>query len=255
MLKAVPIQAIWNMPNSHPTFETRDRKQLYEFIESHESVRYEELLESDLLTDPARYRQLIAVMKRDGLLEETDGILRAAVEPGKEDTHELDGLIVTVRPARQEDISGIIGVIRQVTSEKRYVVAETVEQQLSGDSTIVRTDLTDRRFFVATVEGEVVGWCGLEIPELDKLRHTAELTLGVLEEYRDKGIGGYLLDRGLQWAETEGLRKVYNSIPAANEGALEFLGEHGWQTEAIRNDHYKIDNDFVDEVMMAKSFR
>lgn len=242
------------MSGAQPTFETKDRKEIYEFIDDRGEVSYDDLLGSGILTETDRYRQLVAVMKRDGLIEEDDGVLRTAVDAGVEEQHDIDGLTVTIRRARQEDISGIIGVIRQVTSEIRYVVAESVEQQLSGDSTVVDRDLENQRFFVATVDDEVIGWCGLEIPEMDKLSHTAELTVGVLEDYRGKSIGDLLLERGIEWAEEKGLHKVYNSIPAVNESAVEFLEGHGWETEAVRSDHYVIDGEFVDEVMMEKTF-
>jgi L-amino acid N-acyltransferase YncA len=242
------------MSRAQPKFKTPDRKALYEFIEDRGGVTYDELLDSGILSEADRYHQLIAVMKRDGMVEEKDGMLRTGVDAGTEETHETDGLTFAVRPARQEDISGVIGVIRQVTSQKRYVVAESVEQQLSGDSTMMGADLENQRFFVATVDDEVVGWCGLDVPEMDKLRHTAELTLGVLEEYRGMGIGERLLERGLGWADKKGLHKVYNSIPSVNDSAVRFLKDHGWETEAVRKDHYLIDGDFVDEVMMEKTF-
>lgn len=239
------------MATQQPTFETRDRKRLYEFIDSHGEVTFDELVESDILTDPDRYRQLVAVMKRDGLLEEDDGHLRTALDAITEETHRIDGTEVTIRPARQEDISGIIGVLRQVAGEKRYIVAEDVAQQLSADSALMRDDLDDRRFFVATIDDEVVAWCGVKRPNLEKLAHNAELTLGVLEDYRGNDIGSHLMQRSLSWAQQEGFHKVYNSIPATNQADIEFLEEHGWDTEAIRRDHYHIDGEFVDEVMMA----
>jgi len=242
------------MSGAQPKFKTPDRKDIYEFIDERDGVTYDDLLESGLLSEADRYHQLVAVMKRDGLIEEEDGVLRTAVDAGMEEKYEADGMEVTIRGARQEDISGIVGVIRQVTRERKYVVAESVEQQLSGDSTLMDTDLENQRFFVATVDDEVIGWCGLEIPEMDKLSHTAELTLGVLEEYRGKEIGEHLLKRGLDWAEEGGLHKVYNSIPSVNDTAVEFLKDHGWETEAVRKDHYVIDGEFVDEMMMAKTF-
>ncbi len=242
------------MSSARPEFKTPDRKKIYEYVESHGEVSYDDLLDSGILSEPERYHQLVAVMRRDGMLEQEDGVLRTAVDAGVEEHHDVDGTTVTVRPARQEDISGIVGVIRQVTKERRYVVAESVEQQLSGDSTLVDTDLEDQRFFVAVVDDEVVGWCGLEVPEMDKLSHTAELTLGVLEEYRGMGIGEHLMDRGLHWAEERGLHKVYNSIPSVNEDAIEFLEGHGWEVEAVRSEHYRIGGEFVDEVMMEKTF-
>jgi ribosomal protein S18 acetylase RimI-like enzyme len=239
------------MSSPQPTFETKDRKRLYEFVDARGGVTYGALLESDLLRDPDRYRQLVAVMKRDGLLVEEDGLLEPALDAGVEETHHTSAGDVTIRPARQEDISGVIGVMRQVAGDRRYIVAEDVAQQLAGDSTLVREDLENRRFFVATLDDEVIAWCGVERPALKKLAHNAELTLGVLEEFRGSGIGSHLMERGLTWARESGFHKVYNSVPATNPGGIEFLGDHGWETEAIRRDHYRIDGEFVDEVMMA----
>jgi L-amino acid N-acyltransferase YncA len=239
------------MPDQRPTFETRDRKQIYEFVDSRGEATVDELVDADLLTDPDRYQQLIAVMKRDGLLEEDDGTLRPAMDAGVEETHHMDGTEVTIRPARQEDISGIIGVMKQIADEKRYIVAEDVARELAADSALMRGDLEDRRFFVATIDDEVVGWCGVERPQLEKLAHTAELTLGILEEYRSEDIGSHLLQRAMSWAKKEDFHKVYNSVPSTNISGIEFLEDHGWDTEAIRRNHYQIDGEFVDEVMMA----
>lgn len=239
------------MASQRPTFETKDREHIYEFLAERDGATHEELVEADLLTDPDRYRQLVAVMKRDGVLEEVDGELRPAVDAAGSEHHTIDGAEVTIRPARQEDISGIIGVMKQVADERRYIVAEDVAKQLAGDSALMREDLENQRFFVGTVDDEVVAWCGVEQPSLEKLAHNAELTLGVLEEYRGSGIGSRLMERGLSWAEESGFHKVYNSVPATNSDGIQFLENHGWNTEAIRRDHYRIEGEFVDEVMMA----
>jgi RimJ/RimL family protein N-acetyltransferase len=57
------------------------------------------------------------------------------------------------------------------------------------------------------------------------------------------------------WAGDNGFEKLYNSIPATNDRAIDFLSRHGWETEAIREGHYKIDGEYVDEVMMAVDLR
>lgn len=128
------------MSSQRPTFETPDRQRIYEFIEERGEVDYGELTDAGLLTDPDRYRQLVAVMKRDG----------------------------------------------------------------------------------------------------------------VLEEYRGRDVGSHLMQRALSWAGKAGFHKVYNSIPETNQSGIEFLEIHGWDTEAIRRDYYRIGGEFVDEIMMAK---
>jgi ribosomal protein S18 acetylase RimI-like enzyme len=80
------------------------------------------------------------------------------------------------------------------------------------------------------------------------------LTVGVREAYRQQGVGSQLLGRGLDWAEANGYQKVYNSVPMTNDEALSFLEAHGWETEGIRRDHYTIEDELVDEVMMAYTF-
>jgi len=237
-----------------PRFETTDRQRIYEYVERHGAVRLEELYDEQVVrVEPERFRQLVAIMKRDGVLEEQDGKLRVALEAGATEEYTTTNVDFEIRPARQEDFSGIVGVIRQVASERTYIEAETVAEQLDHEDALIRhNDLDTRMFFVATVDDEVVGWCHLGAPELAKLRHTAELTVGILEEYQGETIGSHLLQRGLSWASANGYEKVSQSIPATNDRAMDFLSDHGWEEEARRADHYKLADEYVDEVMLAR---
>ena len=73
----------------------------------------------------------------------------------------------------------------------------------------------------------------------------------MLEEYQGHGIGGRLLDRGLDWAREHSYEKIYNSIPSTNEDAIAFFEAHGGEVEATREDHYKIGDEYINEVMLA----
>jgi len=232
-------------------FGHTDRKQIYEYVERRGAVDPEATREQ-LGLDPGGFRHHVAILKRDGRLEEEDGTLRVSLEAGTEEEYVDEDLEFHIRPARQEDLTGIVGAIRQVAEEKTYIVAETVADEIDHESALLRhNEIESRMFFVATVDDDVVGWVHLHAPELEKLSHTAELTVGVIEEYRGHGVGAHLLSRGLQWAASNGYEKVYQSVPSANEDAITFLENHGWETEAVREDHYKLDGEYVDEVMMA----
>ncbi|WP_248517628.1 GNAT family N-acetyltransferase [Salinarchaeum laminariae] len=235
-------------------FDHDDRKVLYEYVEEHGSVAPDEAQTDCLPHDPGGFRHHVAILRRNGHLERTpDGQLQVAIDTD-EVAEEFDREEVSfrVRPARQADLTGIVGAMRQVVEDGSYIVAETVAQEVDHDQALLRhNELESRMFFVATVDDEVVGWVHLRSPELAKLAHTAELTVGVLEEYRDNGIGSHLLQRGLEWAASRGFEKVYQSLPATNEEAIAFLEGHGWAIEAVREDHYVIDGDYVDETMLA----
>ncbi|WP_226006783.1 GNAT family N-acetyltransferase [Natrinema salinisoli] len=232
-------------------FGHADRKEIYEYVERHGAVDPDETQEH-LNLDPSGFRHHVAILKRDGRIEEQDGTLRVTIDAGAEEEYVSEALEFHIRPARQEDLTGIVGAIRQVAEEKTYIEAESVADEIDHEDALLRhNELESRMFFVATVEDDVVGWVHLHAPELEKLSHTAELTVGVLEEYRGHGVGSHLLSRGLEWAGSNGYEKVYQSVPSTNEEAIAFLEEHDWETEAIREDHYKLNGHYVDEVMMA----
>jgi len=235
-----------------PEFDHDDRRGLYDYVERHGAV------------DPDRARRAldmgrrafghhVAILKRDGVLEESGGRLQIAYEADVDTEFETDGVTVRIRGAREEDLTGLVGVIRQSIGDGTYVEAETVADVVDHEEVLLRhNELESRMFFVATVEEDVVGWVTLVVNEADKLDHTAELTVGVLEQYRRQGVGSELLERGVEWATERGIEKIYNSIPATNGVAIEFLAAHDWETEAVREDHYRIDGEYIDEVMMAR---
>ncbi|WP_254761741.1 GNAT family N-acetyltransferase [Natrinema marinum] len=234
-----------------PRFETDAQERLYDYVERNGAVTTDDL-EAAFSMESRRLTESIAALEADGYLESDDGLLRIAIETGAETEHTIEGLTFTIRPAEQSDLRGLVSVMREVAEENDYLVAETVVDLLDREEVVFRhNDIESRIFFVATVDDEVVGWVHLRSPNFEKLAHTAELTMGVLEEYRGHGIGSQLMERGLKWADSNGYEKVYQSVPATNQDAVRFLEDHRWETEAIRQAHYKIDGNYVAEQMMG----
>ncbi|WP_136718191.1 GNAT family N-acetyltransferase [Halorientalis salina] len=238
------------MDSLEPIDLDADRRRIYEYVEQHGGVPSDRA-QAALGFEPRRFGHLVSMLDRDGYLDVHDDRLEIALDTGVGETHDLGDLTATIRPARQDDIGGIVGTMRQVVEEGRYVEAESVAQQLDYEGALLRHNERESRvFFVATVEDEVVGWVHLETPELDKLEHTAQLTVGLIEEYRGHGIGRLLIERALDWADEAHLHKVYNSFPATNESAITFFEAFGATVAATRSDHYRIDGERVDQVMM-----
>lgn len=234
-----------------PTFDSDASRQIYRYVERNGSVSPEEIRRIVDLPGEEIDEHLDALVV-EGMLEEQDGVLRPAFEFGTETEHETADFTYTVRPARNEDFEQLVETIREVTSKRTYAIGEQLAEELRYEGTVSRyTTAWSRLFFVATVDDYVVGWSHLDLPMTEKLRHTAQLTIGVLESYRGYGIGKRLMDRGLEWADANGYQKVYNSVTETNGNAITFLRRHGWIREAVREDHYTIGDRQVDEVMMA----
>ncbi|MFB6123134.1 MAG: N-acetyltransferase family protein [Haloferacaceae archaeon] len=234
-------------------FDNEDRKDIYAYVERHGTVREDEVRRA-LNLDPEAFGSHLTILRRDGYLRKDGRKLQVAYQAEDEETHDVDGTTYTIRAASQPDLSGLIDVIREVAEEGTYIEAETVANLIDHEEVVLRhNEVRSRMIFVASVDDEVVGWVHLDLPEAEKLAHTAVLTVGLLAEYRGHGIGSALLERGVRWARDHDYEKLYNSIPATNEAAIGFLEAHGWETEAVRDDHYKIEGEYVDEVMMGDS--
>jgi len=234
-----------------PTFESETSKAIYQYVERHGTAARHQT-RSALDVAPDEFRTELEELITKGYLEDDGGTLRIELNAGSVEEYETDDVEYTIRPARQEDFESLVETIRDVTAEETYVVAESVAERLLYEDAVNRHNTVESRvFFVATVDGEVVGWTHLDVAQMEKLQSSAKLTVGVRDDYRSYGIGSKLLKRALDWAEANGYQKVYNSVPSTNDGALAFLESHGWNTEGIRKDHYTIGDDLVDEVMMA----
>lgn len=233
--------------------EHRGRKDIYEYVESSGTVSAREVRAAVGMTQ-REFGHHVTILERDGVIERSEsGELRIAYDPGETERFETSEADVEIRPARQGDISGLVGVMRATVDEGQYAVAESLAELVDQEGVVLRAnDARARVFFVACVDGDVVGWVHLANPRTEKLAHTAQLTVGVLAAYQGQGIGDRLLTRGTEWAESQGFEKLHNSVPATNDDAVEFLETRGWETSARREDHYKIDGDYVDELLMER---
>jgi len=233
-------------------FGHRGRQEVYDYVERHGAVGYEQARRALGMT-PEEFGAHVTVLAREGILDhdrEAEEI-RVAFEDEGAETYETD-VRFAIRQAREEDDDALVSVIRDSLTDDRYIVGESLADVIDHEEVLLRhNELQSRVAFVATIEGRVVGWVHLDRPEQEALAHTATLTVGVHREHRGHGIGERLLKRGQRWAEAVGTEKLYNTVPATNEAAIEFLSERGWETEAVREDHYRIDGEYVDEVMMA----
>jgi len=237
-----------------PTFETNAAKEVYQYVERHGTAARHRVLKATKL-DRDQFEQTLETLLAKGYLTDDGGVLSLALDVGSIETHTTGAYTYTIRPARSADFEGLVDTIRVVSAESDYVVAESVAEQLLYEDAVIRHNtVRSRVFFVAAVEGAVVGWCHLDLPQLDTVRETAHLTVGVDPDYHGNGIGSQLLERGTDWARANGYRKLYNTVPAVAEGALSFLESHGWHTEGIRRNHYTLGDEAVDEVMMGYTF-
>jgi ribosomal protein S18 acetylase RimI-like enzyme len=104
------------------------------------------------------------------------------------------------------------------------------------------------------LDGEtVIGWCDILPKPFEGLRHVGTLGMGILSEYRRRGIGKKLLELTIEHAKTvNGMEKVELEVFKSNASAVRLYRKMGFKKEGERKRSRKLDGRYDDIVLMGK---
>jgi RimJ/RimL family protein N-acetyltransferase len=105
--------------------------------------------------------------------------------------------------------------------------------------------------FVALANGEVVGWCDIQRHPFPAHSHRGTLGMGVLPDYRRRGIGARLMDQTLKQGFAAGFVRIEFSVRADNLRAMRLYEKFGFVREGVLRDAVFVDGEFHDTIAMA----
>ena len=102
-------------------------------------------------------------------------------------------------------------------------------------------------------EGErVVGWCDIFPKDNPRQKHRGVLGMGLIPEFRGKGIGSRLMTQTLAHAKEFGLEKIELQVYTTNSAALALYKKFGFFEEGVVKHYRKLDGKYFDSISMAK---
>lgn len=119
---------------------------------------------------------------------------------------------------------------------------KAIEGSITGDDFLM----------VAECGGEMAGYIWAQKGGLNRILHTAHVVVGVLENYRGKGIGTEFFKRLDQWAVEKQVTRLELTVMRPNTAAKHLYEKSGFEVEGIRKNSMRVDGQFVDEYYMAK---
>ncbi|HVW48423.1 MAG TPA: GNAT family N-acetyltransferase [Solirubrobacterales bacterium] len=88
--------------------------------------------------------------------------------------------------------------------------------------------------------------------DLDSARHVGEVKgLAVDPARQGEGIGGELLDAGIERARAAGRRRLRLRVLGGNAGARRLYESRGFEVEAVLPESFLLEGGYVDDVFMA----
>ncbi|WP_254854087.1 GNAT family N-acetyltransferase [Halobacillus salinus] len=162
-----------------------------------------------------------------------------------------------IRTADVKDVAAILHIRKMLVQEDEFFLSEPDEFDRSLDNQ--RKSLEDveeqgRGVFLAEIKGQVVAYLIFRRANLNRMKHTGTLEMGVLKGYRNTKLGSRLLVHLMEWANQQnGLEKVCLGVLSTNERAMQLYLNHGFEEEGRERDQIRWnDGRYADNVLMAR---
>jgi len=164
-----------------------------------------------------------------------------------------NGQAALIRHAEPADAEGLIAHVNSVGAEGVYIMTEKLRMTADEERTYLRSlDRESTLFMVALVDGTIVASSDFQRGRQTKNAHTASLGIAVAKGMRGVGLGRAMLEEGLRWAKSVGIRKLTLGVFATNTGAIALYRSLGFEEEARLKGQVILGGRPVDEVLMCR---
>ena len=104
---------------------------------------------------------------------------------------------------------------------------------------------------VADDGGRIVGWCDVRRDTIPCYAHDSMLGMGLLPEYRGRGLGERLIRAAVAAASAAGFERISLSVYGRNTTAMALYRKVGFTLEGTRVRGKKLDGEYDDVHLMA----
>jgi ribosomal protein S18 acetylase RimI-like enzyme len=156
-----------------------------------------------------------------------------------------------VVPMSEEYIDGFRAVLDSVARERRYLTFLEAPP-LEEARRFVRRNIREGYVqYVALVEDKVVGWCDALPIDRPTRAHTGVLGIGVLAEFRARGIGTALIRETLKKARASGLTRIELSVREGNASVIGLYERFGFVHEGVQRKAIRMDGKYENLICMG----
>jgi ribosomal protein S18 acetylase RimI-like enzyme len=139
---------------------------------------------------------------------------------------------IEIVPIAQDHIDGFHRALDIVARERRYL-AFLEAPPIEATRTFVLDNIQrgPLQFVAVSTDGEVVGWSDVTPLDRPSLAHRGVLGMGLLPQFRGRGIGTKLIRSALAAARAFGLHRVELTVREHNTGAIALYKKEGFAIE------------------------
>lgn len=160
------------------------------------------------------------------------------------------------RNARENDLPAIVAIYNS-TVPGRMVTADTEEVSVASRMAWFRSHHPETRpLWVAEKNGEIAGWLSFHsFYGRPAYSITCEIAIYIHNQYRRQKLGDAFLKMAIEQAPALGIENLLGFIFAHNEPSLNLFYRHGFETWGKLPAVGKMDERYVDLLILGKSIK
>jgi len=146
-------------------------------------------------------------------------------------------------------------MMNQLDHETKYMLYEPGERikNIARIESLIENSVEGEDFLLVAEENDkIVGYISAQRGGLKRIAHSAYIVVGILQNYRGKGIGTEFFKQLDNWAEENKITRLELTVICENEIARHLYEKNGFEIEGIKRKSVLVDGNYLDEFYMAK---
>lgn len=146
-------------------------------------------------------------------------------------------------------------MMNQLDHETKYMLYEPGERikNIARIESLIEKSVEGEDFLLVAEENDkIIGYISAQKGGLKRIAHSAYIVVGILQNYRGKGIGTEFFIQLDNWAEEKKITRLELTVICENEVAKHLYEKSGFEIEGVKRKSVLVDGIYLDEFYMAK---
>ena len=163
---------------------------------------------------------------------------------------------VVIRQAEAKDAEEFLHCLKTYISQSQFIpkhnyeINLTVEQEVDWINSYLKND--NSILLVAEYENQLLGNIDVTGSQRERMKHTGMIGMGMLEEWRNSGLGMHLMENAVAWATQNSiLELLWLQVYTANHSASHLYKKMGFVDNGTIKNYFKHETDYFDVMTMS----
>lgn len=163
---------------------------------------------------------------------------------------------MNIKKVVEKDAEKFLELLMNLDKESSFMMYEEGERSKSIKEIekIIKYINSNGIILAIEKDKQLIGYISAERGGYRRIKHSAYIVIGILENFHGMGLGKKLMKSINAWAEEKKLIRLELTVLKENERAVNLYKKSGYEIEGLRKSSMKVEATLKDEYYMSKIF-